>query len=233
MLCQEVVKRKMKLVRKKIKENLAGAGTSGDGGMSAPFSAMGQELDARRKEKPIPLGKNTTMGTYVTEEKSLSLWKHNKRSGLWDHQRGVTPETKDEWLKHFQKDEPDAHFHVSAKKPKHNPTVKEDAPENAVGAGTAVAGLTPNNLSGRSPELMPMARRGKKFMGVETYIVPSRVFNQIREAKRKGKHWRKYLDEDDTFHHIRAEAKKNKKGAIIIEDENTGALCVARYGQNV
>ncbi len=176
MLCQEVVKIKMKSFKNYITENLAGAGTSGDGGMSAPFSAMGQELDARRKEKPVPLGKTTAMGTYVDE----------------------------------------------------------DAPANAVGAGTAVAGLTPNNLSGRSPELMPMAtRRGKKFMGVETYIVPSRVFNQIREAKRKGKHWRKYLDEDDTFHHIRAEAKKNKKGAIIIEDENTGALIFARYGKNI
>ncbi len=175
MLCQEVVKIKMKLVRKKIKENLAGAGTSGDGGMSAPFSAMGQEIDSRRKEKPVPLGKTTSMGTYVGE----------------------------------------------------------DAPANAVGAGTAVAGLTPNNLSGRSPELMPMARRGKKFMGVETYIVSSRVFNQVRDAKRKGKHWRKYLDEDDTYHHIRIEAKKNKKGAIIIEDENTGALIFARYGKNV
>lgn len=224
----------MKLVRKKIKENLAGAGTSGDGGMSAPFSAMGQEIDSRRKEKPIPLGKNTTMGTYVAEEKSLSLWKHNRRSGLWDHQRGVTPETKDEWLKHFQKDEPDAHFHVSAKKPKHNPTVKEDVPVNAAGGG-AVAGIGvgPQGEPGRPKELMPMARRGKKFMGVETYIVPSRVFNQVRDAKRKGKHWRKYLDEDDTFHHIRAEARKNKKSAIIIEDENTGALIFARYGKNI
>ena len=165
MLCQEVVKRKMKLVRKKIKENLAGAGTSGDGGMSAPFSAMGQELDARRKEKPVPLGK--TMGSYVDEEMTA-------------------------------------------------------------GSG-AIAGL------GVGPQGEPgiMPRRGKKFMGVETYIVPSRVFNQIREAKRKGKHWRKYLDEDDTFYHIRAEAKRNKKGAIIIEDENTGALIFAKYGKNI
>jgi hypothetical protein len=173
--CQEVVNTKMKLVRKKIKENLAGAGTSADGGMSAPFSAMGQEIIARRKEKPISLGKNTAMGTYVDE----------------------------------------------------------DAPANAVGAGTGVAGLTPNSLPGRPSELMPVVKRGKPFLGVETYIVPSRVFNQIREAKRKGKHWRKYLDEDDTFHHIRMEAKKNKKGAIIIEDENTGALCFAKYGKNI
>lgn len=166
----------MKLVRKKIKENLAGAGTSGDGGMSAPFSAMGQEIDAKREKKPIPLGKTTSIGTYVGE----------------------------------------------------------DAPVNAAGGG-AVAGLGvgPQGEPGRPKELMPMARRGKKFMGVETYIVPSRVFNQVRDAKRKGKHWRKYLDEDDTFHHIRAEARKNKKGAIIIEDENTGALIFARYGKEV
>lgn len=164
----------MKLVRKKIKENLAGAGTSGDGGMSAPFSATGQEIDSRRKEKPIPLGK--TMGSYVDE----------------------------------------------------------DAPVNAAGGGNVAGlGVGPQGEPGRPKILMPMVKRGKPFLGVETYIVPSRVFNQIREAKRKGKHWRKYLDEDDTFYHIRMEAKKNKKGAIIIEDENTGALCFARYGKNI
>lgn len=161
----------MKIVRKKIKENLAGAGTSGDGGMSAPFSAVGQEIDSKRDKKPIPLGR--TMGSYVDEE-------------------------------------------------------------NVVGGG-AIAGLGvgPQGEPGRPKELMPMIKRGKPFLGVETYIVPSRVFNQIREAKRKGKHWRKYLDEDDAFHHIRLEAKKNKKGAIIIEDEHTGALCFARYGKEV
>lgn len=173
MLCQEVVKRKMKRFRKYINESLAGAGASMDG-MAAPFSAMGQEIDARRDKKPIPLGK--TMGSYVDE----------------------------------------------------------DAPVNAAGGGNiAGIGVGPQGEPGRPKELMPMVRRGKKFMGVETYIVPSRIFNQIREAKRKGKHWRKYLDEDDTFHHIRSEAKKNKKGAIIIEDENTGALIFARYGKEV
>lgn len=153
-----------------LKENLAGAGASMDG-MGAPFSAIGQEIESKRKNKPIPLGR--TMGSYVDEE-------------------------------------------------------------NAVGSG-AVAGLGvgPQGEPGRPPQLMPMARRGKKFMGVETFIVSSRVFNQLRDAKRKGKHWRKYLDEDDTFHHIRMEARKNKKGAIIIEDENTGALIFARYGKEI
>jgi hypothetical protein len=156
-----------------LKENLAGAGTSADGGMSAPFSAMGQEIDARRKEKPKALPKGSAMGSYVDEE-------------------------------------------------------------NAVGSG-AVAGLGvgPQGEPGRPHQLMPMARRGKKFMGVETFIVPSKTFNTIRDAKRKGKHWRKYLDEDDAFYHIRMEAKKNKKKAIIIEDENTGALIFARYGKEI
>ena len=140
-------------------------------GMGAPFSAIGQEIEAKRKKKPIPLGK--TMGSYVDEE-------------------------------------------------------------NTAGSG-AVAGIGvgPQGEPGRPKELMPMARRGKPFMGVQPYIVSSKVFNQLREAKRRGKHWRKYLDEDDTFHHIRMEARKNKKGAIIIEDENTGALIFARYGKEI
>jgi hypothetical protein len=164
----------MKNFREYIVENLAGAGTSGDGGMSAPFSAIGQEIDSKRNKKPIPLGK--TMGSYVDE----------------------------------------------------------DAGANAVGGGNVAGlGVGPQGEPGRPPQLMPMARRGKKFMGVEPYLVPSRVFNQIREAKKKGKHWRKYLDEDDAYHFIRAEAKKNKKGAIIIEDENTGALCFVKYGSNI
>ena len=162
----------LSLARKAVglKENLAGAGTSADGGMAAPFSAVGQEIDSRRKKKPIPLGK--TMGSYVDE----------------------------------------------------------DAPANAVGTGSGVAGLTPNSLPGRPSEIMPMARRGKKFMGVEPYIVSSKVFNQLRESKRRGKHWRTYLEEDDAYHHIRMEAKKSK-GPIIVEDERTGALMYVRYGK--
>lgn len=154
-----------------LQENLAGAGTSGDGGMSAPFSATGQEIDARRKQKPIPLGK--TMGSYVDE----------------------------------------------------------DASANAAGGGNVAGlGVGPQGEPGRPPQLMPMARRGKPFMGIEPYVVSSKVFNQLREAKRRGKHWRTYLEEDDAYHHIRMEAKKSK-GPIVVEDERTGALMYVRYGK--
>lgn len=109
-----------------------------------------------------------------------------------------------------------------------NGPIMEEAPANAVGSGSGVAGLTPDSI-GRPKELMPMARRGKKFMGIEPYVVSSKVFNQIREAKKKGKHWRTFLDEDDSYHHIRLEARKSKKTPIIIEDEVTGAMCFVRY----
>ena len=52
---------------------------------------------------------------FVSEAKDHSLWKHNPRSGYWDYKRKVTPDTKDQWMTVFQKDEPDAHFVVSKK----------------------------------------------------------------------------------------------------------------------
>jgi len=47
----------------------------------------------------------------------LRLWKLNERTGLWDYQRTVTPETADEWRRIFQIDEPTATFKVSVNKP--------------------------------------------------------------------------------------------------------------------
>ena len=48
---------------------------------------------------------------------ALRLWKLNERSGLWDYQRSVTPETADEWRRRFQIDEPKATFAVSKNRP--------------------------------------------------------------------------------------------------------------------
>lgn len=61
----------------------------------------------------------------ISEDKQHTLYRYNKRSGYWDHQRTVTPETKDQWLHHFKKDEPNDHFVVSKNKPKHNPLKEE------------------------------------------------------------------------------------------------------------
>ena len=48
---------------------------------------------------------------------SLRLWKYNRITGLWNVQRTVLPETKDEWLAIFRRDEPKETFVVSASKP--------------------------------------------------------------------------------------------------------------------
>jgi hypothetical protein len=104
------------------------------------------------------------------------------------------------------------------------------APANSVGGGGVQGiGFGPKGEPGMPPQLMPMARRGKKIMGVEPYVVSSKVFHQIKEAKKKGKHWRTYLEEDDAYHHIREEARKKKKGPILVQDEKTGACTYVRY----
>ena len=75
----------------------------------------------------------------------------------------------------------------------------------------------------------PIARRGK-FMNMETFVVSSSTFNSLRQQKKKGKHWRTYLEEDDAYHDLREYAKKCK-GPIIVEDERTGACMYVRYGR--
>ena len=152
--------------------------------------------------------------------KKEAIWKYNKRSGMWDHQRNVESDTKDQWLGIYKKDEPDSHFHVSSKKPKHNPTMKEEmSTAGVVGTGDDPTVWKPSR---------PIARRGK-FAQYETFIVSSSTFNSLKSAKKKKKHWRTYLEEDDAYHDLREYAKKCK-GPIVVEDERTGTCMFVRYG---
>lgn len=69
------------------------------------------------------------------------------------------------------------------------------------------------------------------FAGEQTFIVPSHIFEKTVHAKKKGKHWRTYIN-DEMFHPaIREYANKNLKCPVIIEDEKTGYMCYARYGR--
>ncbi len=61
-------------------------------------------------------GSDPTEST-LNEGKNLGLWKANKRTGYWEHQREVTPETKDQWLAVWKKAEPDETFKISKNKP--------------------------------------------------------------------------------------------------------------------
>lgn len=197
--------------------------------------------------------------------KDHGLYKFNKRSGYWDRQRSVTPETKDQWLDHFKKDEPEEHFITSKNRPKHNP-LKEDAPANGAGGGAiAGIGIGGNGEPGVSPQQQkkrPMILRRKapaalqeksdpspivptqavrgysessvkkgRFAGNDTFIVPSDTFFRARNEKKKGKHWKTYIGEDDHGMHIREYAKRNRKRPIILQCERTGAMHYARYGK--
>ena len=77
--------------------------------------------------------------------------------------------------------------------------------------------------------MRPMTRRGK-FAQFETFIVSSSTFNSIRNQKKKGMHWKRYLEEDDAYHDLREYARKKRKGPIIVEDDITGACMYVRYG---
>lgn len=101
--------------------------------------------------------------------------------------------------------------------------VNEEAPVNSAADGSAVS----TNVQFGS--MHKMARRGKIF-GVETFIVSSSTFNSIKHQKKKGVHWKRYLEEDDAYHDLREYARKKRKGPIIVEDERTGACMYVRYG---
>jgi hypothetical protein len=137
--------------------------------------------------------------------------------------------------------------------------IEEDAPTNNVGSGAiAGVGVGPQGEPGISSSVMNKHRRRNKknqesnsievnlfrrktpmteevntgsFAGSTTFIVPSNIFLEAKFAKRKGKHWRKYIGENDALGHIREYAMKNPKKAIVLQDENTGAMCYARYGK--
>ena len=69
-----------------------------------------------------------------------------------------------------------------------------------------------------------------KFGKHKTFIVSRKTFLSLKEAKKRGKHWRTYLEEDDAYHDLREYARKHK-GPIVVEDENTGACMFVRYGE--
>ncbi len=70
-----------------------------------------------------------------------------------------------------------------------------------------------------------------KFAGHDTFIVPSDIFHNARNEKKKGKHWTKYIGHDEYGKAIRQHAKMNFSKPIILQDERTGCMCYARYGK--
>ena len=53
--------------------------------------------------------------------------------------------------------------------------------------------------------------------------------SHITLQKRKGKHWRTYLEEDDCYAEIREWARKHPKGKMAVRNENTGEIRYIKY----
>jgi hypothetical protein len=139
-----------------------------------------------------------------------------------------------------------------------NKVVDEDAPVNNISSGAIKGsgglggepgvptrfqpktkksvpnGLWENNpvmgdMVRRSPPVMETRRR-ESFAGAVVFEVSSKIFHNLTLSKRKGKHWRTYLEEDDCYSEIREWANKNK-GPIVVRNENTGEMRFIRHGR--
>lgn len=53
---------------------------------------------------------------------ATNLWKYNRITGFWVHQRACSAENAEAWLQVFQKDEPTETFRLAKHQPKVNPS---------------------------------------------------------------------------------------------------------------
>ena len=126
--------------------------------------------------------------------------------------------------------------------------VKESATMAALAAGSALgAAAAPhiNKAVGKGLDWLEKKRKQKHqdhydkksrrivkeetFAGAMVFEVSSKLFYNITLQKRKGKHWRTYLEEDDCYAEIREWARKHPKGKIVVRNENTGEIRYIRY----
>lgn len=112
------------------------------------------------------------------------------------------------------------------------PKLPEEAPVNNAGGGNVAGiGVGPKGEPGRPAELMPLLRRKKDFAGQAVFEVSSKLFNEMRLQKRDYQRWGKYLQEEEGLDEIRNYARKNPRKPIILQDENSGCMCYAKYGK--
>ena len=69
------------------------------------------------------------------------------------------------------------------------------------------------------------------FAGAVVFEVSSATFHNAKMEKRKGKHWRTYLDECDELTEIREYANKNPNKPIVLQNRNTNEMVYVRYGK--
>lgn len=96
----------------------------------------------------------------------------------------------------------------------------EGAPTNNVGSG---------NIKGVNPPGV-MIRR-KKFAGQTVFEVDGDRFHKARLGKRKYLRYEEYVGNDELGEEIRQYGRSNPGQPIILQHENTGAMCYLKYGK--
>jgi hypothetical protein len=76
-----------------------------------------------------------------------------------------------------------------------------------------------------------MVDKPMNFAGNRVFKVPTATFMNARLGKKKYTKWQKYVGEADNFEEIRTFALKNPKSAVILQDQQTGAMMYLRYGR--
>ena len=69
------------------------------------------------------------------------------------------------------------------------------------------------------------------FAGASVFEVSSSTFHNAKMEKRKGKHWRTYLDECDELTEIREYANRHPNKPIILKNRVTSEMTYVRYGR--
>jgi len=69
------------------------------------------------------------------------------------------------------------------------------------------------------------------FAGAVVFEVSSHTFHNAKMEKRKGKHWRTYLDECDELAEIREYARENPYKPIVLQNRTTSEMVYVRYGR--
>ena len=76
-----------------------------------------------------------------------------------------------------------------------------------------------------------MVDKPMNFAGNRVFKVPTATFMNARLGKKKYTKWQNYVGEADNFEEIRTFALKNPKSAVILQDQQTGAMMYLRYGR--
>jgi hypothetical protein len=119
--------------------------------------------------------------------------------------------------------------------------LKEDAvsagpaPANSMGAGIdglptkvddGIAGYDKLMMGGKA-----LRRKPQYFGGKRVFTVNSNAFNKALQGKKKFKHYRSYVQDEETTSEIREYLKANKNAPVIVQDEITGAMVYLNHGK--